>query len=50
VLNGRFSRSRGVAGPAPLCGRDTDAVLAELGYSRARIDELRAAGVLGQVP
>jgi crotonobetainyl-CoA:carnitine CoA-transferase CaiB-like acyl-CoA transferase len=46
----RFSRSRGVAGPAPLCGRDTDAVLTELGYSRARIDELRAAGVLGQVP
>ena len=46
----RFSRSRGVAGPAPLCGRDTDAVLTELGYSRARIDELRAAGVLGEVP
>jgi crotonobetainyl-CoA:carnitine CoA-transferase CaiB-like acyl-CoA transferase len=46
----RFSRSRGVAGPAPLCGRDTDAVLAELGYSRERIDDLRAAGVLGQVP
>jgi crotonobetainyl-CoA:carnitine CoA-transferase CaiB-like acyl-CoA transferase len=46
----RFSRSRGVAGPAPLCGRDTDAVLTELGYSSARIDELHAAGVLGEVP
>jgi crotonobetainyl-CoA:carnitine CoA-transferase CaiB-like acyl-CoA transferase len=46
----RFSRSGGVAGPAPLCGRDTDAVLTEIGYSRARIDELRAAGVVGKPP
>jgi crotonobetainyl-CoA:carnitine CoA-transferase CaiB-like acyl-CoA transferase len=46
----RFSRSGGVAGPAPLCGRDTDAVLTEIGYSPARIDELRAAGVVGQLP
>jgi crotonobetainyl-CoA:carnitine CoA-transferase CaiB-like acyl-CoA transferase len=46
----RFSRSGGVAGPAPLCGRDTDAVLTELGYSQDRIDDLRAAGVLGAVP
>jgi crotonobetainyl-CoA:carnitine CoA-transferase CaiB-like acyl-CoA transferase len=46
----RFSRSRGVAGPAPQIGRDTDAVLEEIGYSRTRIDELRAAGVVGNVP
>ena len=44
-----FSRSGGVAGPAPLCGQHTDAVLAELGYARARIDELRAAGVVGPI-
>jgi crotonobetainyl-CoA:carnitine CoA-transferase CaiB-like acyl-CoA transferase len=42
-----FSRSGGVAGPAPLCGQHTDAVLAELGYARHRIDALRADGVLG---
>jgi crotonobetainyl-CoA:carnitine CoA-transferase CaiB-like acyl-CoA transferase len=42
-----FSRSGGVAGPAPLCGQQTDAVLAELGYPPERIDALRAAGVLG---
>ena len=42
-----FSRSGGVAGPAPLCGQQTDAVLAELGYARDRIDALRAAGVVG---
>ena len=46
----RFSRSGGVAGPAPLCGQHTDAVLTELGYSADRIDALRAAGVLGSVP
>ena len=46
----KFSRSGGVAGPAPLCGQHTDAVLAELGYSTDRIDALRAAGVLGSVP
>jgi crotonobetainyl-CoA:carnitine CoA-transferase CaiB-like acyl-CoA transferase len=46
----KFSRSGGVAGPAPLCGQQTDAVLAELGYSEDRIDALRAAGVLGSVP
>jgi crotonobetainyl-CoA:carnitine CoA-transferase CaiB-like acyl-CoA transferase len=44
-----FSRSGGVAGPAPLCGAHTDAVLDELGYSRDRIDALRAAGVVGTV-
>ena len=45
-----FSRSGGVAGPAPLCGQQTDAILTELGYSADRIDALRAAGVLGSVP
>ena len=45
-----FSRSGGVAGPAPLCGAQTDAVLTELGYSADRIDALRSAGVLGSVP
>ena len=44
-----FSRSGGLAGPAPLCGAHTDAVLEELGYSRDRIDALRAAGVVGAV-
>jgi crotonobetainyl-CoA:carnitine CoA-transferase CaiB-like acyl-CoA transferase len=42
----RLSRSRGVAGPAPLCGQHTDAVLAELGYDQARIAALRDAGVI----
>ena len=42
-----MSRSATVAGPAPLCGEQTAAVLAELGYDEERIDELRAAGVLG---
>jgi len=46
----KFSRSGGVAGPAPLCGQQTDAVLKELGYPADRIDALRAAGVLGSVP
>jgi crotonobetainyl-CoA:carnitine CoA-transferase CaiB-like acyl-CoA transferase len=39
-----------VAGAAPLCGQQTDAILTELGYSADRIDALRAAGVLGSVP
>jgi crotonobetainyl-CoA:carnitine CoA-transferase CaiB-like acyl-CoA transferase len=43
----KMSRSGGVAGPAPLIGQQTDAVLAELGYSEERIAELRGAGVLG---
>ena len=33
--------------PAPLAGRDTDAVLAELGYDSARIAALREVGALG---
>ena len=43
----RFSRSGGVAGPAPLCGAHTDAVLGELGYDESRIAGLREAGVIG---
>lgn len=43
----RFSRSAGVAGPAPLCGEHTDRVLTELGYDEARITALRDAGVIG---
>ncbi len=43
----RLSRSAGVAGPAPLCGAHTDAVLSELGYRADRIVALREAGVLG---
>ncbi len=36
-----------VAGSPPALGADTDAVLAELGYSPERRAELRAAGVIG---
>ena len=43
----RFSRSVGVAGPAPTLGQQTDAVLRELGYDDERIAALRAAGVIG---
>jgi crotonobetainyl-CoA:carnitine CoA-transferase CaiB-like acyl-CoA transferase len=42
-----FSRSRGVAGAAPLCGAHTDPVLRELGYSDERIAGLRANGDIG---
>jgi crotonobetainyl-CoA:carnitine CoA-transferase CaiB-like acyl-CoA transferase len=41
-----LSRSEGVAGLAPLCGEQTDAVLTELGYDEARIAALREAGVI----
>jgi crotonobetainyl-CoA:carnitine CoA-transferase CaiB-like acyl-CoA transferase len=44
-----LSRSAGVAGPAPLCGAQTDAVLAELGYDDDRITALRDAGAIGGV-
>jgi crotonobetainyl-CoA:carnitine CoA-transferase CaiB-like acyl-CoA transferase len=43
----RFSRSATRAGPAPLCGADTDRVLGELGYSAERIEELRKDGTIG---
>jgi crotonobetainyl-CoA:carnitine CoA-transferase CaiB-like acyl-CoA transferase len=43
----RFSRSGGVAGPAPLVGQQTDQVLAELGYDAEAIAALRDKGVLG---
>jgi crotonobetainyl-CoA:carnitine CoA-transferase CaiB-like acyl-CoA transferase len=43
----RFSRSRPVTGgTSPLCGDDTDAVLAGFGYDDDRRAELRAAGVI----
>jgi crotonobetainyl-CoA:carnitine CoA-transferase CaiB-like acyl-CoA transferase len=41
-----FSRSTGVAGPAPLCGQDTDAVLAELGYDDPTIASLRSRQII----
>jgi crotonobetainyl-CoA:carnitine CoA-transferase CaiB-like acyl-CoA transferase len=43
----RYERLGGVAGPAPLCGAQTDAVLAELGYDAEAIDRLREEHVLG---
>ena len=42
-----FSRSQGVAGPAPLLGAQTDAVLGEIGYDSDRIAALRETGVIG---
>jgi crotonobetainyl-CoA:carnitine CoA-transferase CaiB-like acyl-CoA transferase len=41
-----FSRTPGVAGPYCETGEQTRAILSELGYDAARIDELRAAGVV----
>jgi crotonobetainyl-CoA:carnitine CoA-transferase CaiB-like acyl-CoA transferase len=43
----RFSRSTGVAGPAPLCGEHTESVLGELGYEQERIAALREEAVIG---
>jgi crotonobetainyl-CoA:carnitine CoA-transferase CaiB-like acyl-CoA transferase len=43
----RFSRSEGVAGPAPLCGAHSDSILAELGFDSARIEKLREQKVIG---
>jgi crotonobetainyl-CoA:carnitine CoA-transferase CaiB-like acyl-CoA transferase len=42
-----MSRSRGITGGAPLLGQHTDAVLAELGYTPAQVDDLRARGIVG---
>ena len=42
-----FSETPGrIAGPAPRVGEDTRAILGELGYSPAEMDELKAAGVV----
>lgn len=44
----KFSETPGsVRSTAPLPGQHTDAVLSELGYDAARIDDLRARGVVG---
>jgi crotonobetainyl-CoA:carnitine CoA-transferase CaiB-like acyl-CoA transferase len=42
-----FSRSNGVIGEAPVCGRHTEAILTELGYQEQQIEALRAAQVIG---
>jgi crotonobetainyl-CoA:carnitine CoA-transferase CaiB-like acyl-CoA transferase len=42
----RFSRSATVARPATMAGQYTDSILAELGYSRAEIADLRARSVV----
>ena len=42
-----MSRSGGVSGEAPLLGAHTNAVLAELGYTTERIEDLRARGIVG---
>jgi crotonobetainyl-CoA:carnitine CoA-transferase CaiB-like acyl-CoA transferase len=42
-----LSRTAGVTGPAPLCGEQTDTVLAELGYDDGAIATLREAGTIG---
>jgi crotonobetainyl-CoA:carnitine CoA-transferase CaiB-like acyl-CoA transferase len=39
-----------IQGPSPLLDADTDAVLAECGYSADEIASLRAAGVVGKTP
>ena len=42
-----FSRSRTHTGNAPLVGQDTVKLLQELGYADERIEELKAASVIG---
>lgn len=42
-----FAPAPNVPGPAPAHGQHTDEILAELGYSSAEIDRLRAAGTVG---
>jgi crotonobetainyl-CoA:carnitine CoA-transferase CaiB-like acyl-CoA transferase len=41
-----MSRSTSVLGPSPLCGDDTERVLAELGYGPEQVTNLRAQGVM----
>jgi len=43
----RYERLGGVTGSAPLCGQDTDAVLAELGYGPEDIASLRHQHLIG---
>lgn len=43
----RFSRDQTVVGgPPPSPGQDSDAILAELGYSAEQVAELRSAGAV----
>jgi formyl-CoA transferase len=42
-----FSRSATLAPATPALGQHTDAVLSELGYTKERIAELRARGIVG---
>jgi crotonobetainyl-CoA:carnitine CoA-transferase CaiB-like acyl-CoA transferase len=47
----RFSRvGRWLTSPAPTLGRDNDTVLRDLGYSPAAIEDLRRAGLVGELP
>ncbi|HXN59656.1 MAG TPA: CoA transferase [Acidimicrobiales bacterium] len=47
----RFSRvGHWLRSPAPTLGRDNDAVLEDLGYSPAAIEDLRRSGLVGQLP
>ena len=47
----RFSRvGHWLRSPAPTLGRDNDAVLRDLGYSPAAIEDLRRSGLVGQLP
>ncbi len=43
----RFSATPGATGPLTTPGADTEAILAELGYSASELDELRAGGTVG---
>jgi crotonobetainyl-CoA:carnitine CoA-transferase CaiB-like acyl-CoA transferase len=51
MLPFRFSRvDRWLRGPAPTLGHDNDEVLGDLGYSPARIEDLRQSGLIGDLP